>query len=100
MKRTTATAKAKPRRKTAASENVKKPGERVIRTYSIQRQLIEAADEFAARVKDETGMSCDRSKLVQLFFEMLVEYNDNIELSKVNNLSSLKESIILGLRER
>lgn len=73
------------------------PGERIVRSYSIQRNLFDATGEFADLVKTKTGLHCDRSKLITMFAKSLKEVEDQVDLEGVESLEELRMKIAQAL---
>ncbi len=76
------------------------PGQRIVRTYSIQNSLFEELGEFAEDVKSKTGINCDRSKLITIFAQMLKEIGNQVDIEKMENLDDLKMEIYKAIKKR
>lgn len=95
-----APAPPKTKRRKADTDNKAKPTDPLTTSISAKRHHIDTLNQFSERVRDESGLIADRSKLFQLFAEIIDLYEANIEVDLVTNVSDLRDAIVKGVQKK
>lgn len=67
-------------------------------SVSTNTVITHALDDLASFIKSETGLQVDRSKLMNIFCEIGVAHQENLDLSQVNSYETLKQVCINSIR--
>jgi len=68
-------------------------GRRVTRNISVQLGLIAEVDRIAAATKSKTGLQMDRSKLLGMLSELLLEAEEHLTLEHVYTPQNFKAAL-------
>lgn len=78
---------------------VEKPTDRLTKSISIMRHHTEKLENFSLLVRDKTGFLVDRSKLIQIFSEIVDEYGEFIDFDGVVDSADLRQAIIQAIKD-
>jgi len=68
-------------------------GRRVTRNISVQLGLIKEVDRIAAVTKTKTGLQMDRSKLLGVLSELLLEAEQHLDLADIYTAQNFKGAV-------
>ena len=85
---------ATPRRRSARDL-----GRRVTRNISVQLGVIEQVDRIAASAKTRTGLQMDRSKLLGLLAELLLESEQHLAFDHIYTPHTFKTAVADAIRQ-
>ncbi len=78
---------------------VEKPTDRLTKSISIMRHHTEKLEKFSYLVRDKTGFLVDRSKLIQIFSDIVDEYGESIDFDGVIDSVDLRQAIIKAIKD-
>lgn len=73
---------------------------KVVRSWSSTQWLVEEIDALAKEIKAETGVHCDRSKLLNALAELLIENRTNLDKSRMVDHRTLIDELAAMLRKK
>src|SRR5262245_48401672 len=68
-------------------------GRKVTRNISVQLGLIKEVDRIAAVTKTRTGLQMDRSKLLGVLSELLLESEQHLDLERIYTAQNFKGAV-------
>lgn len=80
------------------AKTVAKPTDRLTKSFSTMRHHIDKLDNFSSMVRNKSGLNADRSKLIQMFSEIVDEYGSMVELDGVTDSADLRRAIIEAIQ--
>lgn len=57
-------------------------------------------DDFIKRVREESGYKLTRSNLIQVFFELAIEYGDALETQNIFDQNSFKNELERAIKKQ
>lgn len=73
--------------------------EKIVRSWSTNHYCVRAADSIAETIKKKCGLSCDRSKLLNVLVEIADDAKSNLDVSNVRSVDSLKHALIQAIKK-
>lgn len=73
---------------------------KVVRSWSSINRIIHGIDALAARIKSDTGVQCDRSKLMNALAELAMEHGDKVDTSNITDHDTLKDALLSAIRKK
>lgn len=68
-------------------------GRKIVRSFSMQEALVDGIDDIAATIKRESGLHVDRSKLLSVLCDLLIDAQIQIVPQHVHDPRSLKTEL-------
>jgi hypothetical protein len=78
----------------------REPGRKVTCNISVQFGLIAEVDRIAAATKSKTGLQMDRSKLLGMLSELLLEAEEHLTLERVCTPHNFKAAVADAIAEK
>lgn len=73
------------------------PGEKVVTSFRMEKSLLDDLHAVAAEIKEASGVSVDRTKLMILACQFLVESGPLIRKQRIKNNTSLREQCLSAI---
>lgn len=72
---------------------------KVVRSWSSTHRIVNGIDQLAESIRAVSGVQCDRSKLLNILSELLIEAGGAVDAAAITDQRSLKIAVVKVLRK-